>query len=164
MGVALRWSPYAVIQRALWRPPCGVSRVIQKRSQLYKKNHLINLIWALNVTIYHSKLSIHLLCLFLSFDWHLPVEIPSNQRLILRLFSLCLTLEDLQRLFLPGSAWKPQTSDSLCVQEFPGRPIKGGIRANALRLSRPSIDIEDTTSSIPVEVQSAYLGNYYRFN
>ena len=72
-GAALRWSQYDVTQQALWRSPCGIRKVIQKRSQLYKtKSNIYGTIILYCLSMSSSTtLSIHLLCIFFSVNKHL---------------------------------------------------------------------------------------------
>ena len=65
--VALRLSPCDVTQ-ASWRPPCGVRRVIQKRSQLYTKKSNVSrkILYGLSMSS-SPNLNIHLLWVFFSF-------------------------------------------------------------------------------------------------
>ena len=66
--VALRLSPGDVTQQATWRPPCGVRRVIQKRSQLYTKKSNVSrkILYGLSMSS-SPDLNIHLLWVFFSF-------------------------------------------------------------------------------------------------
>ena len=66
--VALRLSPCDITQQATWRPPCGVRRVIQKRSQLYTKKSNVsrNFLYGLSMSS-SPNLNIHLLWVFFSF-------------------------------------------------------------------------------------------------
>ena len=66
--VALRLSPCDVTQQATWRPPCGVRRVIQKRSQLYTKKSNVSRKFVYGLSMSSSpNLNIHLLWVFFSF-------------------------------------------------------------------------------------------------
>ena len=66
--VALRLSPCDVTQQASWRLPCGVRRVIQKRSQLYTKKSNVSrkMLYGLSMSS-SPNLNIHLLWVFFSF-------------------------------------------------------------------------------------------------
>ena len=66
--VALRLNPCDVTQQATWRPPCGVRRMIQKRSQFYTKKSNVSRIFLYGLSMWSSpNLHIHLLCVFFSF-------------------------------------------------------------------------------------------------
>ena len=61
-------SPGDVTQQATWRPPCGVRRVIQKRSQLYTKKSNVSRKFLYGLSMSSSpNLNIHLLWVFFSF-------------------------------------------------------------------------------------------------
>ena len=63
-------SPGDVTQQATWRPPCGVRRVMQKRSQLYTKKSNVsrNFLYGLSMSS-SPNLNIHLLWVFFSFKY-----------------------------------------------------------------------------------------------
>ena len=80
--VALRLSPCDVTQQATWQPPCGVRRVIQKRSQLYTKKSNVsrNLLYGFSMSS-SPNLNILLLWVFFSFKKTKSMVFATKHRL-----------------------------------------------------------------------------------
>ena len=84
--VALRLSPGDVTQQATWLPPCGVRRVIQKRSQLYTKKSNVSRKFLYGLSMSSSpNLNIYLLWVFFSFKLTRKGWL-SNDNLLVRQF------------------------------------------------------------------------------